>query len=131
MMTEEQILELLRTDDEQRHLIARHYVRAERAKELMRAAGFGWVDLDILGAAQLVLQCVAGWRPMHSAPKDGTEVFLFVVHPAWQYETSDPGQWQAVVKGRWTDHNGGGWTWPGLCGVPIQWAPLLPLHTSG
>ncbi len=130
-MNENEILELLRIDDELRRLVARHYVRAERAKQMMRAAGFGWSGLDILGTAQLVLQCVAGWRPMDTAPKDGTEVFLFIVHPAWQYEKDDPGQWQGVVKGRWIDHNGGGWTWPGLCGVPIQWAPLLPALASG
>jgi hypothetical protein len=28
------------------------------------------------------------------------------------------------AEAKWIDHNGGGWTWEGLCGVITHWKPL-------
>jgi hypothetical protein len=46
------------------------------------------------------------------------EVELYVVHPNAQYATrvEDLFYWCGWCRGRWIDHNGGGWTWNGHCG---------------
>lgn len=76
----------------------------------------------------------ADWRDLDSAPKDGTEIELRVVHinaayVADQAEAVREG-WIACVKGHWIDHNGGGWTWHGLCGRICQWRPIYSLVTG-
>jgi len=63
------------------------------------------------------------WRKMESAPKDGTMVELKIVHRFQRYSPEDD-RWTAVVKARWIDHNGGGWTWHGMMGTPHGWLPL-------
>lgn len=72
-----------------------------------------------------------GWRDLASAPKDGTEVELRVVHHNAAYESDDMADairegWIAACPGKWTDHNGGGWTWKYLCGAVCQWRPGTP-----
>lgn len=66
-----------------------------------------------------------GWRPLGFAPHDGTEVEIRLVH-AYAPFCADPVAegYIATAKARWIDHNGGGWTWHGLCGRPAQWRPL-------
>lgn len=59
---------------------------------------------------------------MDAAPRDGTPVQLWMVHPNAQYSSDPIGEgWEAVVDAHWIDHNGGGWTWYGLCGRPTRW----------
>jgi hypothetical protein len=60
------------------------------------------------------------WFPIDSAPKDGTEIQLLIRHE-WYEIAFDKAQWQQEVKARWIEHNGGGWTWDGMLGQPIQW----------
>jgi hypothetical protein len=68
------------------------------------------------------------WQPMRTAPKDGTEIETLCVHPTAHYSTDAFGEgWAAVVKAKWIDHNDGGWTWNGLCGVHMAWRPLAAL----
>lgn len=65
------------------------------------------------------------FNPMWSAPKDGTTVRLKLRHFNWQFARDDEkAEWEAVVQAKWIDFNGGGWTWNGMCGVPIGWLPL-------
>ncbi len=66
-----------------------------------------------------------GWRPMESAPHNGTEIELRVVHinAAYEEHAVELG-WIAACRGSWTDFNGGGWTWKYLCGSPCQRRPL-------
>jgi hypothetical protein len=68
----------------------------------------------------------SGWRSIDSAPRDGTDILAWCVHPNAQYAgiTADKSDWQAPVVTRWIDHNGGGWTWHGLCGQFTHWQPL-------
>lgn len=66
-----------------------------------------------------------GWRAIETAPKDGTEVDLRVVHVNAAYEddlaaATEKG-WIAICRGHWIDHNTGGFTWHGLCGRICQW----------
>ena len=64
-----------------------------------------------------------GFEPMATAPRDGTEIDILFRHVTWHYadtETRDS-EWQQVCKARWTDFNGGGWVWYGICGVAIGW----------
>ena len=69
------------------------------------------------------------WLPMDTAPRDGTSVELLMFHHTRQYE-EDPEKrerlWTAVVKAYWTDFNGGGWVWNGMCGSPQGWRTLPP-----
>lgn len=66
-----------------------------------------------------------GWRSLDIAPHDGTEVELRLVHAYAPYCKDAVAEgYIAVVKAKWIDHNGGGWTWHGLCGRPAQWRPL-------
>lgn len=65
------------------------------------------------------------WQPMTSAPRDGTEIETLCVHPTAHYSADAFGEgWAAIVRAKWTDHNGGGWTWNGLCGVHMAWRSL-------
>ena len=65
------------------------------------------------------------WRPMGTAPKDGTELELLMYHRNRQYAKGDEKlSWEQVVVAKWIDFNGGGWTWYGMCGEPQGWRPL-------
>ena len=76
------------------------------------------------------------WRPMVSAPLDGTEIELLMRHFTYWTALKVNGKeeaeklWQAVVRGRWIDHNGGGWTWHGMAGSPVGWRPLHACESS-
>lgn len=71
------------------------------------------------------LEARAEWQPMRSAPKDGTEIETLCVHPTAHYSSDALGEgWAAVVRSKWIDHNGGGWTWNGLCGIHMAWRPV-------
>lgn len=62
-----------------------------------------------------------GWRPIETAPKDGTHIRVRV---RWQGRG-----WPEPIynddEARWTDHNGGGWVHYVL-GDPVEWMPLPP-----
>jgi hypothetical protein len=56
------------------------------------------------------------------APLDGTEVELLLHHPNHRYAKGDEKQrWEQVVRAKWIDFNGGGWTWRGMSGSPMGW----------
>lgn len=65
------------------------------------------------------------WRPMATAPHDGTSVQLLIYHLnrkfAWE---GGKRQWEQIVEAAWIDFNGGGWTWRGMCGEPQGWRPV-------
>ena len=66
-----------------------------------------------------------GWRDISSAPKDGTRVLIKFVHANARFSKDPIGEgWIAVHEAHWIDHNGGGWTWYGLCGVAMEWMPM-------
>lgn len=72
-------------------------------------------------------QLRGGWRAMVNAPLDGSYVALLIRHPTWWLAQKSPiagERWEAVVRGQWIDHNGGGWCWSGMSGTPIGWRPL-------
>ncbi len=66
------------------------------------------------------------WHCMIDAPKDGTEVELLLRHMNWSYCHTDEtrAQWEQIVRAKWIDHNGGGWTWRGMCCSAWGWRPL-------
>lgn len=64
-----------------------------------------------------------GWRDIESAPKDGTPILAWCVHPHARHATDDK-DWSAAVITQWINHNGGGWTWNGLGGSFTHWQPL-------
>lgn len=72
------------------------------------------------------------WHCMTDAPKDGTEVELLLRHTNWRYCKTDAerAQWEQAVRAKWIDHNGGGWTWSGMCGAACGWRPL-PANDEG
>lgn len=62
------------------------------------------------------------WRSMIYAPLDGTEVELLLHHPSRRYaQGDDRKQWEQIVRAKWIDFNGGGWTWSGMYGEPVGW----------
>lgn len=62
---------------------------------------------------------------MAAAPRDGRSVLLWMVHPNAKFSADPIAEgWAAPVVASWIDHNGGGWTWHGLCGVAVAWHPL-------
>lgn len=66
-----------------------------------------------------------GWQPIDTAPHDGTEVQIRLVHYlAAAYDDPIKEGYIAVARAHWIDHNGGGFTWHGLAGSPCQWRPL-------
>lgn len=65
-----------------------------------------------------------GWRELDNAPHDGTEIELRLVHPLAPYSPDPVGEgYIATARAYWIDHNGGGFTWHGLCGRVAQWRP--------
>lgn len=67
-----------------------------------------------------------GWRDLDTAPHDGSEVEIRVVHfmaPACADEPNYGGFIQAA-RAHWIDHINGGFTWHGLAGTPSHWRPL-------
>ena len=54
------------------------------------------------------------------------EVEIFVVHPTAQFVSrlDDLHNWSAWFRAKWIDHNGGGWTWNGMCGRVTHVRPL-------
>ena len=72
------------------------------------------------------------WERTDAAPKDGTEIELLIRHHNYTYcaAQADRSKWQDVVRGKWIDHNGGGWTWMGLCGHVMAWRPM-PANDTG
>lgn len=94
-------------------------------RELAEAAWNRRVTLAAQPSAGAQGGVVRDWQPMRTAPKDGTEIETLCVHPTAHYSKDAFGEgWAAVVKVKWIDHNDGGWTWSGLCGVHMAWRPL-------
>lgn len=71
-----------------------------------------------------------GWLSLETAPKDGTVVEVRIVHHLAQYDDDPEGEgWISTARAKWIEHNGGGWTWHGLCGQICQWRPApTPPH---
>ena len=67
---------------------------------------------------------VEDWRDIASAPKDGTRILAWCVHPNDRYASDD--SYRGPVVAHWIDHNGGGWTWYGHLGQFTHWRPLPP-----
>jgi len=66
-----------------------------------------------------------GWKPIESVPKDEIMVQIRLVHMLAAYcQNPHEDGYIATAKAKWIDHNGGGLTWYGLCGVPCQWRYL-------
>ncbi len=111
-MNENEILELLRTDDEQRRLIARHFVRAEQAKHLMREAGYGWTGLDVLGTAKLLLeerrrtvQHLADIiDSFHNADRQPRGGYTIPAEPAFQWAVGFEWPWELGGFHYWFSH---------------------------
>jgi hypothetical protein len=73
---------------------------------------------------------VRHWRPMRTAPKDGTEIEVLVHHLNRRYaKRSEKSQWESIELVRWIDHNAGGWTWHGMTGQFRGWRPPEKLVT--
>lgn len=55
------------------------------------------------------------------------EVEIFVVHQNAQYVSrlEDLSDWSGWVRAKWIDHNGGGWTWNGMCGRVTHVRPII------
>lgn len=65
------------------------------------------------------------WSAMLYAPTDGTEIELLLHHSNRRFAKDDEkAKWESIVTSKWIDHNNGGWTWSGLCGVPMGWRPV-------
>jgi hypothetical protein len=64
----------------------------------------------------------ADWRPIETAPRDGTHILVWVHDdsPLRRYL----GEHQSGCSiAAWTDHNGGGWAMNRF-GEPTHWMPL-------
>ena len=80
--------------------------------------------LDLLCALTPRL-AAKGWCPIETAPHDGTEVEIRIVHfMAAAFDDPVSEGYIATCKAKWIDHNGGGFTWRGIAGTPSQWRPL-------
>ena len=110
-MTPEESIILLTIGGRDCRLIATAHEVKDELLAALRSAGF---------------RIVQDWRPIESAPKDGTRILVRVEHINFTYaETPEErARWEEVCAAHWIDHNGGGWTWHGVCGTPTHWRPL-------
>lgn len=60
------------------------------------------------------------WRPIETAPKDGTPVISFRTVRYLPYKPDGKRQMQS--EGRWQEHNGYGWE--NCKEEPTQWLPM-------
>lgn len=63
------------------------------------------------------------WLPIETAPKDGTPIVAWCVHP-YASSMTEPKDYVGPVIAYWIEHNGGGWTWHGHLGNFTHWRPL-------
>ena len=84
--------------------------------------------ISIADLASLILRLAGAlpeWRPIDEAPKDGTRILIWFVHPNAKYAKHAVAEgWAAAHEAQWIDHNAGGWTWHGVAGVATRWMPL-------
>lgn len=71
---------------------------------------------------------VEQWKKIADEP-----VLIYVVHNNAQFEKDETrrlDEWEAWYTGRWIDHNGGGFTWHGMCGrvTHVAKLPNRPEH---
>lgn len=65
------------------------------------------------------------WHDMRSAPKDGTRILVRFEHANYRLADAESRhRWVEVCIAHWIDHNGGGWTWHGICGEATYWRHL-------
>ena len=64
-----------------------------------------------------------GWGAPNYRPPTNMDVELLITHTNYKYAKTDDEKkmWQGVVKGKWIDFNGGGYTWHGLSGAVSAW----------
>lgn len=88
----------------------------------------GIVVSDACSAPPLTGEAIQSgqWNNMETAPKDGREVWIWIRHPYYYYaaESGIEEMYEDAVRAHWIDHNGGGWTWAGLYGRQVAWAPI-------
>ncbi len=98
------------------YLLRQVYLQEDHATEMADAI------LSLLREEGVDLE---GWRPIESAPKDGTAIIAYCVHANSKYATNSIQEgWEYPVIAKWIDHNGGGWTWHGMAGTFTHWRPL-------
>jgi len=79
-------------------------------------------QLEEMEASATVKVMPPGCFAMQSAPKDGTPIEILFRHHNFKYAKSGEKHiWQQWCIARWTNFNGGGWVWHGICGNPICW----------
>lgn len=66
-----------------------------------------------------------GAVPVEDWPKEVDEpVDLLVIHMNYLFaRDADKRRWRQWCLGHWTDFNGGGWVWQGLCGTVVAVRP--------
>lgn len=88
------------------------YASTQTIKEAAR-------KIESLEAELAAMRQRVEWRPIETAPKDGTRLILATISDGDVDSSS----------GYWTDHNGGGWVrfmpWQ-----PTHWLPLPPIPTD-
>lgn len=67
------------------------------------------------------------WKPIETAPKDGTPILAWCVHENAKF-CKDPiaEGFKFMVIAYWTTFNKGGWVWHGGNGTFTHWMPLPP-----
>ncbi len=93
------------------------------ASRKFRQAAHPSAILALISLARRAVSADGEWRPIESAPRDGTPLLAWCVHPHARH-AEDPKEWAAAVVTQWINHNGGGWTWNGMAGSFTHWQPL-------
>ncbi|NGX99137.1 MAG: hypothetical protein G4V63_29225 [Candidatus Afipia apatlaquensis] len=108
-------------------------------EDMVRVAQRAYTDALIEGGlpmrAALTAALAAMWQPIETAPKDGTEIFLFTRHEADDYfqesfDASQTGHWDEGNHRPGTVwHREPGWALQKI-GEPKAWMPLPPAPTQ-
>lgn len=75
---------------------------------------------------------MSDWQPIETAPKDETQVLLWVPARPWDAACAVVGEFSGVGRPRWREANIDGWEWDGPLAeaAPTHWMPLPPPPTE-
>jgi hypothetical protein len=69
------------------------------------------------------------WKPIESAPRDGTKIIVFVPDAKYHEQVGEASWLDSYEEWRWAN-NSCSCCWGEMAGKPVMWQPLPPPPTG-